>query len=509
MLARDGRVVWMRDDASVVHDERGKPLFLQGVMFDITDRKRAEEELRVKDSAIESSLNAIALSDLDGKLTYVNPSFVRLWGYDSEEEVLGKPVFSFWRQAKEAGRVAEEVKRQGSWSGELRAKRKDGTGFDASLSSSVVTNERGQPICMMGSFMDITQRKRAEEALRQSKDRLQHVIDNTSDIIFEIDLKGNYTFGNLAAERVTGYPLEKLLTMNMGELIAPEYREAIFARLRDRMRGKPLAQPVTFDIVHRDGHRVTLELTTTGIYGDGKLTGVEGIARDITARVRAERELRAARARLASARDEERRRLAGELHDSVGQGVIAMKLSLGSVVHECRRRCPATRAAKVDKALSQCDELIGEVRRVGRGLYPPILESLGLGPALHQLAQDFGAQSRVKLDCLVPDDLGRFPRDVEIAMFRIAQEAVTNAIRHGNARRVRVGLSREGGRAVLTVTDNGKGFDPAEAGGKGLGLSRMRERVQTLGGELEITSRKGRTRIAAAAPTEKADDDGK
>ena len=509
MIARDGRVVWMHDDSSVVNNDQGEPLFLQGVMFDITETKLADENLRIKNSAIQSALSPITLANLDGNVTYVNPSFLSLWGYDSDTEILTKSAASLTSDPEQAAQTLKRLRKEGKLAGEMTAKKKDGSTFEVSFTANVVTDEGGQPICLMASFVDITERKRAEEDVRKSKDRLQHVIDNISDVLFELDPKGNFTFANQAAETITGYPLRKLLKMNIGGLIAPGDRELFFARLAEQIKGRPTSRTLVFEIVRCDNGRVTLELETTRTYRGAKPAGVEGIARDITQRVRAEEALRLARAKLAIAREEERRRLAGELHDSVGQGLVVMKLALGDAISDARKRFGEEHSDKIAGSLAHCDHLIGEVRRACRGLYPPTLESMGLGPALHQLSQDFDAHAQVKLTCRVSEDLGRFSRDVEIALFRIAQEAVTNAIRHADARLVRVGLSCKRGHAVLTVTDNGIGFDPAGAEGKGLGLTQMRERAVTLGGRLHITSRKGRTRITAVLPAELSLESGK
>jgi diguanylate cyclase (GGDEF)-like protein/PAS domain S-box-containing protein len=135
--------------------------------IDVTERKWAEQELRIKDSAIASSINGIAISDLQGNLTYVNPSFLEMWGYDDEKEVLGRSALQFWQQTEEAAETMRSVQEEGGWIGELVGLRKDGEIFDVQLSASVVVDDEGRPLCMMGSFVDITERKRAEETIKQ------------------------------------------------------------------------------------------------------------------------------------------------------------------------------------------------------------------------------------------------------------------------------------------------------------------------------------------------------
>jgi PAS domain S-box-containing protein len=141
------------------------------VFDDITARKTAEETLRVKDWAIESAISAIVTSDMGGNLTYVNPAFLDLWGYPTRAEVLGKPVVGFWRAGQTAAAMIEAVRTQGSWTGDLVAQRKDGRLFDVHAASSLVVNDAGRPVCMLGSFADITVRKRADDALHENEAR--------------------------------------------------------------------------------------------------------------------------------------------------------------------------------------------------------------------------------------------------------------------------------------------------------------------------------------------------
>ena len=143
---------------------------------DITEQKTAEAELRIKDSAVTSSINAIALADLDGTLTYVNPAFLQLWQYNDYAEVVGKSVLEFWQSRKTAAQIVETLHQGKAWVGELVAKKKDGSQFVAQLSANMVTNNTGQPVCIMGSFVDITERKEAEEKLKKLNETQKRAI---------------------------------------------------------------------------------------------------------------------------------------------------------------------------------------------------------------------------------------------------------------------------------------------------------------------------------------------
>ena len=219
-------------------------------------------------------------------------------------------------------------------------------------------------------------------------------------------------------------------------------------------------------------------------------------------RARAEEALEAARGKLTTDREQQRRHLAAELHDSVGQQLIGLKLALEHVLAHGKAKTDDDLGRTLAGAVEQCMALIREVRAISHGLYPPSLEAFGLVTALRQLAGEAGRTCPVTVRCPEGIEAARFPRDAEIAMFRIAQEAVNNAIVHGRAKRVDLGLERQAGEIVMTVTDDGVGFAPARASGKGLGLISMRDRATTAGGSISITSRPGETRLEARVPAE-------
>jgi len=162
-----GEVRWVRQKGDVEFAPDGRPLRAEGIAHDITEMKRAEEEMLVKDAAIEASLNGIALSDLGGIVTYVNPAFCRMWGIEPAA-ALGRPAIDFWRTRDEPGLVIETINRFGRWTGELDAARPNGEVFSALVAASMVRNRAGDPVCMMGAFSDIT-------VIKQHERRLQYI----------------------------------------------------------------------------------------------------------------------------------------------------------------------------------------------------------------------------------------------------------------------------------------------------------------------------------------------
>jgi signal transduction histidine kinase len=227
----------------------------------------------------------------------------------------------------------------------------------------------------------------------------------------------------------------------------------------------------------------------------------EALQEQVSERVRAEKALASALRKLATDRERQRLRLASELHDSVGQELIALKFALEHI-HANGKSCLNDDTAKALRgSIDRTVNLIREVRAICHGLYPPTLEAFGLASALKHLAEN--CQTAKPVEVRSPESLEgiRFPGEVEIALFRIAQEALQNALRHSQATTITVSLAYDEGIASLSVVDNGIGFEPDRVTGKGLGFTSMRERAMTAGGALGISSKPGESRIEVRVPT--------
>ncbi len=259
--------------------------------------KRMMKGLKIKDSAIASSINAIAIADLDGKLTYVNPLFLRLWGYEDEKKVLGKPAVEFWQTAEKALEVMEALREKGGWIGELVAKRKDGSLFDVQLSASLVADEAGQPLCMMASFVDITERKRAEEALRESEDKFKYVFDH-SVIGKSITLPTGEVHANKAISEILGYSQEELNKLRWQDITHPDDIDLTQKALDSVASGEKDSVRFIKRYIHKNGSVVWGDLSTSLRRDkEGKPLYFMSNLVDITERKRAEDALRESESR--------------------------------------------------------------------------------------------------------------------------------------------------------------------------------------------------------------------
>jgi PAS domain S-box-containing protein len=259
---------------------------------DITERKQAEETLRIKDNAITSSINAIAIGEFGGSLTYVNPAFLRMWGYDSEKDVLGKPAVNFWHKKEKAQELVEALLKGENVIGELKAKRKDGSLFDVQLSASIVTDEADKPISMMASFVDITERKEVELELRESEERYRFIFENSQNVNILIGTDGKIIDVNEGAVQLLGYKKESVIGKDVLAFVVPEQREGAAKQLAQELKGE-YTPSFAVDVISKKGIRTLLfpEGHAT-VLAKGGLTGMLISALDITDRKQAEDSLR-------------------------------------------------------------------------------------------------------------------------------------------------------------------------------------------------------------------------
>ncbi len=203
---KDGSFVWAHLNVALIRDGGGEPQHLVSVVKDISARKRAEEELRVKNAALESSLNAVAIADLEGRLTYVNHSFLRLWGYDDPGEVLGLPAITFWQSPREAEEVLTAVLEKEAYTGELTALRRDGRPVEVLLAANKVMAGDGSPLCIMASFVNLSVRKKAERALAENETKFRTLFEESPISLWEEDFSALKTYlDQLREEGVSDY----------------------------------------------------------------------------------------------------------------------------------------------------------------------------------------------------------------------------------------------------------------------------------------------------------------
>ena len=347
-------------------------------------------------------------------------------------------------------------------------------------------------------LLDIRDHKLAERSAR----RLATLVHDYRDAVIIRDFKGRILAWNRGAQEMYGYTEVEALGMNIRQLIPKNMPARAREFIRLPAQGKKQA-PFETRRRAKDGRTLDVLLTVTVLCDEkGSPVEVATTERDITEQKKAERELRRLHALVISAQETERRRLARELHDGVGQILSGIRFRLESLPGEITLSGKA--AEKILKVGGLLSHAISEVRRVSKNLMPSELEDLGLEPALRTLCREFrgrvGAQTMLRTGGLSK----AVAPELALALFRIAQEALNNIGKHSKAAMVAVDLSRSGGEIVLRVSDNGVGFAPGgdrPPGGRGIGLGSMRERAESVGGSLELHSTPGAgTTLCVRAP---------
>jgi len=294
-LVSGSGTVWQTiQNIFLIRDGHGTPVAFANVITDITEYMRATESLRVNQTAIDSAINAIAMSSLEGRLTYVNQAFVDLWRLDSVDDALGRSPLEFWEQPQQAQAVVAALQQVGHWQGEMLALRHDGSTAELALSAHLVRNETGQPLCMMSSFLDVSARKYAERELLRSEALLNNVIQQIPAMVFlkrASDLR--FEMFNYAGEELLGLEQTALLGKSDHDFFPPEQAGGFAAKDREVLdSGLPLDIPQE-TIRARNGEPRILHTRKIGIYDDaGKPTHLLGISLDITEQKLAEAALK-------------------------------------------------------------------------------------------------------------------------------------------------------------------------------------------------------------------------
>ncbi|HEU4874598.1 MAG TPA: PAS domain S-box protein [Pyrinomonadaceae bacterium] len=337
----------------------------------------------------------------------------------------------------------------------------------------------------------IAERKCAEVALRESEERYRELFENARDAIYVHDLEGNYIRVNRATETLTGYERDEIVGHNFVEFVAAEHiryvHKSFYAKL-----AKQGETAFEVDVIAKDGRRVPVEVLSRAIYENGVMVGVQGTARDITERKLAQDALQMFSHQLIEAQEDERRRISRELHDQIGQILTAIKMNLYTVQEV---RSTSEISCYVKDNIEAVDEALRLVRDLSVDLRPPVLDDFGLVTALYWYVDRYTKRTGLEVDVVIelPDQNQRFSRHLETSLFRIAQEALTNIVRHAQASQVLLQLVKDGNVLLLSIKDDGMGFDLESLRKRApraatLGLISMQERAHAAGGTIEIDS---------------------
>jgi PAS domain S-box-containing protein len=349
----------------------------------------------------------------------------------------------------------------------------------------------------------ITERKRSLELIRQERDRAQRYLDVADVILRALDVQGRVTLINRKGCATLGWEEGELLGRDWFETCIPlGIREQVRKCFRNLLDGD--LTPIENPVLTRSGEERMFRWRNSLLRDDdGAVIGTLSSGEDVTERKQAESALRHLSGRLLYAQDEERRKVARELHDGVGTYVSGLSLALGKMRTLLDEKNP-----EHQKVVSESRDLIqaaaGEIRSISYLLHPPTMEEMGLESALEWLVRGFSGRSGITISLQLAEDIGRLKTEIELTIFRVTQEALNNVYRHSGSSTAAVRLFRESEAIVLEIADCGRGLPPRAAGSEPdftVGISGMRERVQELGGKFNIESVAGEgCTVRAALP---------
>ncbi|MEW6142044.1 MAG: PAS domain S-box protein [Chloroflexota bacterium] len=342
--------------------------------------------------------------------------------------------------------------------------------------------------------------------LKESETEYRELFENASDAIWIHDLEGKIIHANKATEKLNGYSLSEMVGKNVGSFLSEDGHTLAHDVKAKLLGGQPVQPRYEQRLYRKDGSEAVVELTTRLItYGD-KPIAFQNIARDVTQERRLQASLHFYLQQILEAQEAERKRIARDLHDDTAQSLLYIIHQLDSVLSDRNANLIAEVSERLLRLHTIAVNTHDSLRRYTKQLRPAILDDLGLGPALEWLADNLTAETEadvtVQLSPIPPD----LSHEVQLTLFRIAQEALSNIKRHAGATQAGIRLARAGNLIRMTISDNGKGFDVptvlSDFSGTGkLGLAGMQERIQLLGGNLNVQSTAGRgTTIVVEVP---------
>ena len=486
------------------------------------ERRQAEAALRESEEnyrLLVKNLPAVVYKCYpDCSVDFIDEKVEELTGYPKREfdtrtmkwhDVLLPEDFQKFKEAFKRG-----LKASGSYIREHRIRRKDGEIIWIQDRGQIISSPDGRVEYISGVFFDITERRQAEEALRESEARFASFMRHLPGTAIMRDFKGRYLYANEAWEMIQRRPRQDWKGKTIAEVWPPE----IAAKISDSdqqviTRGGPVQTIV--EIPQKDGLHSWLINKFPIPDKDGRPTLIGAVGIDITLRRRAEEALRESEQRLRfltsqllSAQERERKRISMELHDELGQSLAVLKLQIRAIERGLGDDQQDLKEGCVELLL-YLDGVIDDIRRLSRDLSPAILEDLGLQSALKYLINEVSKHYTVSHAFEVADLDQLFPAEAQIIIYRIFQECLTNISRHAGATEVSIAVKEHEGLISLTIEDNGAGFDPAlvlarRATARGLGLAALDERARMLGGTLEIRSQPGiGTRVTCVIPSDR------
>jgi PAS domain S-box-containing protein len=505
LLLSDGTVRQVETQCNAIQPGSGSSAILL-ISRDITERVNVEQALRSREIQLQEAHEIAKLGSWE-------------WNLQSNTRTWSKELLAMFGMPREASleefravlhpddqpRYMELIQRA-LRTGELyenhyRVIRPDGSTRVIHSHARIERDAAGSPVRMLGVCRDVTDARSIEELARASQERFRLLVENVRDYaLYLLDAEGFVTSWNSGAERIKGYQVDEIVGRHFSCFFPPYQREI----------GKPAdqievaAREGRFEgedwRVRKDGSTFWAHVVLTPLRDEeGRLRGFSNITHDVTKRRRAEDDLRSYAQRIQSmsrrlvhTQESERRLLAQELHDRVGQNLTALGLNVRLIANAMSPESMEQCGGRIEECVGLLEATVDAIRNVMGELRPQVLDEYGLVAALRSHAAAFSRRTGIAVS-IAGDEACEFPKSADLAIFRIAQEALNNVVKHAQASRVELAFSAQDGVVRLVIQDDGAGFSakPADNADPGWGILIMRERAETVGARLTVESNPG------------------
>src|SRR5260370_11851063 len=511
-LRKHGGQLWGHLNVSLLRNGDGESPLVFAFVEDITERKRSEEALRESEERFRLAAQAAKMYayewDVPTDKVVRSEEYVNVLSYQ-EKELTRQEILATIHPDDRAlfiGSVDQLTPENSTSQVSYRVLQPDGPVVWLEKSARAFFDEQGKLLRMIGMVANITERKRAEQAQRESEDKLRLLLDSTAEAIYGIDLEYRCTFCNLSCLRALGYErIDEVLGKNMHDLMHHTRADGTLFPVEEcrvhRVIGTGKGDHADEEVVWRtNGTAFPAEYWSyTQLLGDEFVGAVVAFV-DITERRLAEAALASVSRRLIEAQEQERSRIARELHDDIGQ-----RLALLAIKPAQLQQNPPNSSelpSRVGELQKQNSEIADDIQFLSHELHASRLQFLDLAAAIRGFCREFGEQQKVEVDFKIHDLPVPLSADISLCFFRVLQEALHNSTKHSGVRYFEVELWGKPDEIHLTVSASGDGFDiDAARASRGLGLISMEERLKLLNGTLSIESQLQRgTTIHARVP---------